>query len=90
VGAHDACGAPIEVDMNNAGTASHHWVKLSDGEHRKVAVGAETMTEITVWVRSGEDELGNEFTVLREDLTQPPQGSDYDLEVVIEGELCPA
>jgi hypothetical protein len=32
----------------------------------------------------------NEFTVLRDDLAAPPVGNAYDLEIVLEGDRCPA
>ncbi len=42
-----------------------------------------------MWVRTGEGGTAKEFTVLKEDLSAPPEGNDYDLEVVLEGDRCP-
>ena len=66
------------------------WITLEDGEHQTVSGQTESMTQTVVWVRRGEGEAVSQFTVLRQDHTVPPTGSNYDLEVIIEGDRCPA
>jgi hypothetical protein len=73
VGAHNACGFPIEVSMEDTeSVSSDHWSRVDDGEHPEVSQATESMTQSVVFVRRAEGGPVSHFTVLRQDHTRAP------------------
>ena len=91
VGAHNACGFPIDVSIDEVSTrGSYDWTTVDDGQHRYARTVTSSMTVSVVSVRRSEGDPISHFTVAKQDHAVPPTGSDYDLEVTIEGDHCPA
>lgn len=91
LGVYNACGFAIEVSLNDVSPPSaYQWTRIEDGQRDSGWLGAESDTEFFVWVRAAEGEPVTEFAVAREELSPPPAGHDYDLEIVMEGDRCPA
>ena len=91
MGVYNACGFPIEVDLNEVSPpGTYRWTLIDDGERVSGWLATETGTKFFGWVRAAEGEPVTEFTVMREELSPPPAGHHYDLEIVVEGDGCPA
>lgn len=90
VGALNQCGAPIEVDAGSPAVAEDlHWDRLDARESSYVKSVSESRTTLHVWVRANENAPVLEFSVAVEELSAPPDRSDYDVEIVLEGDRCP-
>lgn len=94
IGALNKCGVPVEAEA--ASRARQHsetinFDRLDPGQRGYLKSVTESASRVFVWVRaSGAETLPVPFEVAVSSLAEPPDGSGYDLEVVLEGDWCPS
>lgn len=92
IGAVNKCAAAVEVGAETTheiSDAEIEFTPIEAGERRSVrsvSVGG----DVYVWVRSpGDGDRPVPFKVPFDAMSEAPAGSDYELEVLLEGDRCP-
>ena len=91
IGARNACEAPVEVEASNSRTEDPlRFDLIKPGDRHEVSMIVKRATSVFVWVRNvGQSDVPAPVEVLIADLAPGPRGAGYDVEVVVEGALCP-
>ena len=89
VSALNRCGHTVEARADNVTPTSVNWSKVESGGRANIVSTVESATELYVEVRSNKDATPVEFVVDVADLPKPPGGVD-DVEIVLDGDRCPA
>jgi hypothetical protein len=85
------CERAIETNVDSFQNREDlQWVRISPGARQYVASVHENATRLYVLVRTTEGITPSEFNVAVADLSKPPPGVDDDVEIVLEGDRCPA
>jgi hypothetical protein len=84
------CGYAVEARADSVKDTSVGWTKLEPDQRSNIVAVEESAKELYVTVRVREEARSASFTVAVADLPKPPKGVDDDVEIVLEGDRCPA
>lgn len=93
VGAMNRCGYAVEVDAGSStitAAKDPHWTQLADGERSGVRSIREDADRVFFWVRTAADGEVLQFDLAVDELVRPPEGANYEIEIILDGDRCPA
>jgi hypothetical protein len=89
VSALNHCGHDVEARAESIPEVSISWSKIESDGRDHIASAVDQAEQLYVEVRTNKDTTPVEFVVDVEDLPQPPEGVNDDVEIVLEGDRCP-
>jgi len=89
VSALNHCGHDVEARAESLPEISVNWSKIESDGRDHIVSEVDDAVQLYVEVRTNKDTTPVEFMVDVEDLPQPPEGVNDDVEIVLEGDRCP-
>jgi hypothetical protein len=89
VSALNKCETQIQVSASSVSVEEPEWITLTSSQRNEIAGVGERAQTLYVGVRTGDGGEIRHFEVPMDQLAEPPADTDYEAELVLEGDRCP-